>query len=168
MSVSLATCKSRVVLAAARTTALLIALVLMSADVAGATTPTKAQFIRQGDALCTKTQQELLPIRRQAEAAKSLPASQKWAAATRVWTLQLQIQARFNARFRAIGTPPGDDVARNLTGGFDRGLLLARRVRNAFAARSTNALASALPTYLRFTISLNRRVASYGFHVCGR
>jgi hypothetical protein len=46
--------------------------------------------------------------------------------------------------------------------------VLARRVRDAFARRSTTSLAAALPEYIRFTMSLNRRVAAYGFKVCGR
>jgi hypothetical protein len=109
---------------------------------------------------------ELAPLRRQAEAAKSLPESQKWAATTRLWTHQIRIQARFNTRFRALGLPSGDVRARNVVAGLDRGLVLARRVRNAFATRSTAALAAALPVYVRFTVSLNRRVAAYGFKVC--
>jgi hypothetical protein len=130
--------------------------------------PTKAQFIRQGDALCREVQRDLVPVRREAEAAKSLPEAQKWAAVTRIWTAQVQIQARFNARFRALGVPAGDSKARGLVVGLDRGLVLARRVRNAFASRSTAVLASALPAYVRFTIALNRRVAGYGFRVCGQ
>lgn len=130
--------------------------------------PTKAQFIRQGDALCRQVQRELAPLRREAEAAKSLPEAKKWAAVTRIWTAQVQIQARFNVRFRALGVPAGDSKARGLVAGLDRGLVLARRVRNAFATRSTTVLATALPAYLRFTISLNRRVAGYGFRVCGQ
>jgi len=46
--------------------------------------PTKAQFIRQGDALCLQVQRDLAPLRRRAEAAKSLPESQQWAAAQRL------------------------------------------------------------------------------------
>lgn len=130
--------------------------------------PTKAQFIRQGDALCSNVQRELAPLRRQAEVAQSLPEAQKWGAAARLWTAQIQIQRRFVARFRALGLPAGDSRARGLVVGLDRGLALAVRVRNAFAARSTNGLATALPAYLRFTLSLNRRVAAYGFRVCGR
>ena len=130
--------------------------------------PTKAQFIRQGDDLCRQVQRELAPLRRQAQAAKSLPEAQQWVAATRLWTAQVRIQVRFNARFRALGVPPGDSTARNLVRGLDRGLALARRVRDAFAARNTTALATALSAYVRFTTSLNRRVAAYGFRVCGR
>jgi hypothetical protein len=46
--------------------------------------------------------------------------------------------------------------------------MLARRVRDAFSRRSTTSLAVTLPAYIRFTVSLNRRVAAYGFKVCGR
>jgi hypothetical protein len=108
----------------------------------------------------------LAPLRRQAQAVKSLPESQKWAATTRLWSDQIRIQARFNVRFRALGLPTGDSEARSIVGGLDRGLVLARRVRNAFARRSTAGLAAALPAYVRFTLSLNRRVAAYGFRVC--
>jgi hypothetical protein len=129
--------------------------------------PTKAQFIRQGDALCVQVQRELAPLVRRAQAAKSLPESQQWAAAQQLWADQIKIQARFTARLRAVGIPTGDSKARNIVLGLDRGLVLARRVRDAFARRSTASLAVALPEYIRFTMSLNRRVAAYGFKVCG-
>jgi hypothetical protein len=129
--------------------------------------PTKTHFIQRGDALCGQVRRDLAPLRRRAEAAKSLPEAQKWAAATALWGDQIRIQARFIARFRAIGVPAGDATARSLSSGLDRGLLLARRVRAAFAARSTTALSAALPAYVRFTLSLNRRVRAYGFRVCG-
>ena len=129
--------------------------------------PTKAQFIRQGDALCRDVQQELAPLVRRAQAAKSLPESQQWAAAERLWADQIRIQARFTARLRAVGVPTRDSKARRIVLGLDRGLVLARRVRDAFARRSTTSLSAALPGYIRFTISLNRRVAAYGFKVCG-
>ena len=135
---------------------------------AAAAAPTKAQFIRQGDALCQQVQQELAPLVRRAQAAKSLPAGRQWAAAESLWAEQIQIQARFTARLRAVGVPPGDAKARGIVLGLDRGLVLARRVRDAFARRSTTSLAVTLPEYIRFTVSLNRRVAAYGFKVCGR
>jgi hypothetical protein len=138
------------------------------AESAVAAAPSKGQFIRRGDALCTSVQRELAPVRRQAEAAKSLPESKKWAAVTRLWTAQIAIQGRFNARFRAIGVPAGDSVARGLVAGLGRGLTLARQVRDGFATRDQYMLAKALPAYVRFTTSLNRRVAAYGFRVCGR
>ena len=135
----------------------------VSAAIAG---PTKAQFIQQGDALCRQVQRELVPLRRQAQAAKSLPVSQQWTAAERLWADQIRIQARFNARLRAVGLPSGDSEARGIVSGLDRGLVLARRVRDRFAAKSAT-VGVALTAYLRFTVSLNRRVAAYGFNVCG-
>ena len=130
--------------------------------------PTKAQFIQKGDALCRQVQRELVPLTRQAQAAKSLPLSQQWGAAERLWADQIRIQARFTARLRALGVPSGDSKARSIVLGLDRGLVLAHRVRDAFARRSTTSLAAALPEYIRFTMSINRRVAAYGFKVCGR
>jgi hypothetical protein len=130
--------------------------------------PTKGQFIQHGDALCREVQRELTPLRRRAAAAKSLPASRQWAVAEQLWADQIRIQARFGARLRAVGVPPGDAKARSIVAGLDRGLLLARRVRDAFSRRSSTSLAVALPEYIRFTLALNRRVAAYGFKVCGR
>jgi hypothetical protein len=148
--------------------ALVSAVVSLLAPLAASAAPTRAQFIRQGDALCREVQRQLVPLRRQAEAAKSLPQSRQWTAVTRIWTAQVKIQTSFNARFRALGVPAGDSAARSLVSGLDRGLVLARRVRDAFAFRDTTTLASALPAYARFTLGLNRRVNAYGFRVCGR
>ena len=140
-----------------------VALGLALSASAALAAPTKAQFIRQGDALCRQVQRELVPLASRAQAAKSLPVCQQWAAAERLWGDQIRIQARFTARLRAVGVPTGDSKARSIVRGLDRGLVLARRVRDAFARRSTTSLAAALPEYIRFTMSLNRRVAAYGF-----
>ncbi|MBD0348130.1 MAG: hypothetical protein ICV59_03180 [Thermoleophilia bacterium] len=147
---------------------LALVLVLALGAAAALAAPSKGEFIRRGDALCTQTARELVPLRKRAEAAKSLPTARKWAAGSSLWAEQVRIQARFNARFRALGLPAGDVTARRLVDGLDRGLVFARRVRDAFASRSTAALAAALPAYLRFTVALNRRVQAYGFRVCGR
>ena len=139
---------------------------LVSADANAA--PTRPQFIKRGDALCRQLQRELAPLRSGTEDAKSRPESQMWVGLHAIWSAQVDIQARFNARFRALGLPAHDSSARRIVAGLDRGLVLARRVRNGFAAHDSAALASALPAYLRFTLSLNRRVRAYGFTVCGR
>jgi hypothetical protein len=153
----------RITIAAASLT-----VIALLAPLAAGAAPTRGQFIRQGDALCRQVQRQLGPLRRQAEAAKSLPEAKQWAAVTRLWTAQVKIQASFNARFRALGVPGRDSAARSIVSGLHRGLVLARRVRDAFAAHDTGALAGALPAYVRFTLSLNRRVAAYGFDACGR
>ena len=155
----------RVKVAAAVTATFVLALAAAGGAYAA---PTKREFVRKGDALCAEVVRELVPIRRRAEAAKSLPEAQKWAAAADIWSDQIAIQKRFTLRFRAIGVPAGDVTARRLVGGLDRGLVLARRVRDGFARRDRAALATALPAYLQFTLALNRRVQAYGFRVCGR
>lgn len=129
---------------------------------------TKAEFIKRGDALCVNVAKELAPLRRRAEAAQNLPQAKQWAAATAIWSDQIRVQVSFNQRLRAIGAPPGDATALNLLAQLDRGVVLARRIRDAFADRRVTALASALPAYLQFTLKLNRQVSAYGFRVCGR
>jgi hypothetical protein len=148
------------------TTALVVALLVAAGTAVAA--PSKSEFIRRGDGLCAQAKRQLLPLRREAEAAKTLPREQMWAAATRLWTKQLSIQGRFVTRFRALGVPRGDARARTIVAGLGRGLVLTRRVRDAFAARSTTRLASDLQTFLRYTVTLNRKVVAYGFVVCGR
>jgi hypothetical protein len=135
---------------------------------AGAASATsKSEFIRRGDALCTRTLKELAPLRRRAEAAASAPEAKRWSLAASLWSDQIRIQTRFNDRLRAIGTPRGDAAARNLLSRLDRGVVLARRVRDAFAARRVTALATALEAYVDFTLALNDRIRAYGFRVCG-
>ncbi len=146
---------------------LLVASALVPAA-ASAASPTRSEFIRKGDALCAQTARKLAPVRARAEAAKSLPEAQKWAATVDLWNAQLRIQKDFVARFRAIGVPAGDATARSLVAGLDKGLVLAQRVRDGFAKRNTALLAQVLPEYVRFSLNLNRRVVRYGFDVCGR
>jgi hypothetical protein len=157
----------RVVKVAAVLTAALVC-AFVAADAARAAVPTKREFIRKGDALCTEVVRQLVPLRRRAEAAKALPAARQWSAATAIWSDQIAIQARFNTKFRAIGVPRGDALATRLVSGLDRGLVLARRVRDGFSLKDTAALAVALPAYVEFTLGLNRRVQAYGFRVCGK
>lgn len=148
-------------------TAALAAGLLLAAGAASAS-PTKSEFIRRGDALCAQAKRELLPLRRQAEAAKTLPREQMWRAATSLWSKQLAIQSRFVTRFRSLGVPAGDTRARTIVAGLGRGLTLTRRVRDAFASRDTPRLATSLRTFLSYTVDLNRRVVAYGFDICGR
>jgi hypothetical protein len=129
---------------------------------------TKAEFIKRGDALCVNVAKELAPLRRRAESAQTLPQAKQWAAAAAIWSDQIRVQVSFNQRLRAIGAPPNDATALGLLAKLDRGVVLARRIRDAFADRRVTALASALPAYLQFTLKLNRQVSAYGFRVCGR
>jgi hypothetical protein len=150
---------------------LLVALLLaaaLSVTAAASAAPSRAQFIQRGDALCRDVAVELAPLRIRAQSAKTLPVSEQWPETTRIWTAQVAIQKRFNSRLRAIGVPAGDRAAAAIVSGIDRGVVLARRVRDGFAARDTIALNAALPAYVSFTLALNRRVAAYGFRSCGR
>ena len=128
---------------------------------------TKAEFIKRGDALCAGMAKQLAPLRRRAEAAYALPESKRMAAAAAIWGDQIRIQVAFNQRLRAVGAPPGDAAAGRLLAQLDRGVVLARRIRSAFADGRIDSLASALPAYLEFTLKLNRQVRAYGFRVCG-
>jgi|SRR6187200_1368649 hypothetical protein len=130
--------------------------------------PSRAEFIRRGDALCTQTKKALAPIRARAQAAKTLPTDAKWQAAADIWADQIAIQRRFIAKFRAIGTPAGDQSANSLVSSMSRGLVLAVNVQRGFADRHSARLPGALSSYVTFTLNLNRRVAAYGFRVCGR
>jgi hypothetical protein len=130
--------------------------------------PTRAEFIRKGDAVCVQTQKELVPLRARAQAAKLLPQREQWAAAATIWADQIRIQRRFVARMTAIGTPTGDLAARRITRSLTRSVSFAVAVQRAFAERNARDLSPALSAYLEFTVALNRRVVSYGFRRCGR
>ena len=152
---------------------LLVLVAILSLALAGtastaAAASSKAEFIKRGDALCADVARQLAPLRRRAEAAYALPESKRMAAAASIWGDQIQIQVAFNRRLRAVGAPPGDAAARNLLAQLDRGVVLARRIRDAFAYARIASLSEALPAYLDFTLKLNRQVRTYGFRVCGR
>ncbi len=146
----------------------LILLLVFSWVAAAATTTSRAEFIRKGDALCAQVQRELVPLRRRADAAQNLPENQKWVAVADLWADQIAIQRRFVRRFRDIGVPANDRRARVIVNGLGRGVTLAVRVQRAFATRNEAALPRALSDYVRFTLSLNGKVRAYGFRVCGR
>jgi hypothetical protein len=143
-------------------------LLVLSSVAMGATTTSRAEFIRKGDALCTQVKRELIPVRRRADEARSLPESQQWGAVADVWADQIEIQKRFVRRFRDIGVPANDRRARELVSGLGRGITLAVRVQRVFTTRNEAAIPKALTDYVRFTVSLNAKVRAYGFRVCGR
>jgi len=145
----------------------LLGLVACSVAVAAPSAPSRGEFIRKGDALCTQVKRELAPLLARAEAAKSLSRERQWVAVVDLWTDQIRIQKRFIGRFHAIGVPVNDRRARRLSSGLDRGLVLARRVRAAFADRDEARVPGALSAYLGFTVDLNARTRAYGFRVCG-
>jgi hypothetical protein len=144
-----------------------VLMMFMGVEVASAA-PTKAEFIRKGDAVCRQTQRELVPLRKRAQAARLLPQSEQWAATAAIYADQIRIQRRFVTRFRAIGMPTGNQEAARLVSSLGRGVTLATQVQRGFAERDTTALSVALPAYLKYTLSLNRRVIAFGFRVCGR
>jgi len=146
-------------------TALLIS--LATTGIAQAS-PSKAEFIRKGDALCTQTRKALVPIQARAQAAKTLPTDAKWQATADIWADQITVQRRFIAKFRAIGIPAGDPTATSLVTGLSKGLMLAVNVQQGFAARDTIRLPTFLSDYVTYLLKFNRRVALYGFRVCGR
>jgi hypothetical protein len=151
-----------------RSATLTLTLFLACSSVAtAASTPTRAEFIRKGDALCAQVKRQLVPVTRRAEAAKSLPDSQKWAAVADIWSDQITIQRRFVRRFHDVGVPANDARARVIVKGLDRGVVLAVRVQKAFATRNEAAIPKALNDYVGFTLTLNARVRAYGFRVCG-
>ena len=140
---------------------------LASAGIAAAS-PSKAEFIRKGDALCTQTKRALVPIQARAQAAKTLPDDAKWQATAELWADQIAIQRRFVVRFRAIGTPSGDRAATDLISRMARGIPLAVNIQRGYANRDTTRLPTFLSNYVNFTLNLNRRVVAYGFRACGR
>jgi hypothetical protein len=147
---------------------LLAVLVLVSA--CGGTAqaaPTRAEFIRKGDAVCAQTQRELVPVLARAQAAKLLPQGEQLAALTGMWADQIEIQKKFVGRMKAIGTPAGDGVARKLVDSLEHGVTLAVDVQRGFKDGDSAALSTALPAYVNFTFTLNRRVVVYGFRTCG-
>jgi hypothetical protein len=148
--------------------ALLVATVALTLAATASAASSKAEFIQRGDALCARTARELAPLRRRAEAAKSLSQREQLAAAASIWGEHIRIQVRFNRNLRAIGAPPEDAAARSMLARLDRGVVLARRIRDAFANARIESLASALPAYIDFTLKLNRQTRAYGFRVCGR
>lgn len=150
----------------------LVGITVLVAGLVGAgnatASPSKAEFIRKGDALCTDTKRALVPVRARAQAATTLPTDAKWRATADIWVDQIAIQRRFVTKLRALGTPAGDRTAADLVSRVARGVPLAVQIQRGFADRDTTRLPTLLSDYVTFTLELNRRVVAYGFRVCGR
>ena len=145
----------------------LLALLLFAAGCGGSAeaTPTRQEFIRQGDVVCAETQQGLRPILARAQSARLAPQSADDLRA--IWEDQVELHKQFVADMKAIGTPAGDEVARNLIASLEYGLELAEDVEDAMDDADAAAIATALPAYLNLTTSLNGSFVAYGFRRCG-
>ena len=147
----------------------LLALLILMSACGGSTqaAPTRAEFISKGDAVCAEIQQELVPLRARADAARSLPQSEQLKLLKRMWDDQIRIHERFVDDMKEIGTPAGDTVAQGLIDSLEDGVKLAEDVQDGFEDEDAAAIGKALPAYLNYTVMLNGRVADYGFRRCG-
>ena len=147
----------------------LLALLLLAAGCGGSAeaTPTRAEFISQGDAVCAQTQQELRAVLARAQSARSMPQGADVNVLMGIWEDQVDLHKEFVADMKAIGTPVGDEVADGLIASLDYGLDLAEDVQDALDDRDAAAIATALPAYLNLTATLNMRLVAYGFRRCG-
>ena len=141
----------------------LLAFVIFAASCGGSAeaTPTRAEFIRQGDAVCAQAQQELRPVLARAQSGGDVGVLMG------IWEDQVKIHKQFVADMKAIGTPSGDEVARKLIASLEYGLELADDVQDALDDGDAAAIATALPAYLNLTATLNSRLVTYGFRRCG-
>jgi hypothetical protein len=128
---------------------------------------TKAEFIKRGDALCVGMAKELAPLRRRADAAYALAESRRMAAAATIWGDHPD-----PGQFQPAA--PRDRRATRRCGR-SRSARAARPRRRAcpphpgrLRERRIASLSSALPAYIGFTLTLNRKVKAYGFRVCGQ
>ena len=90
------------------------------------------------------------------------------APAATLWADQIQIQRRFVARFRTIGTPPATPIAQKLMASLAHGVTLANRVQRGFAERNTAFAVDGAARLINLTLALNKGVAADGFRICGR
>ena len=128
----------------------------------GSKAPSKADFIKQGDALCSRFRTELSAYGTKLSAAKS-SAERSTLLNQLAATLDRQV-----AEFDALRTPEGDDaVIRRYLGGVRRETSAVRAAASALGKGDTAQGQALLQNMISSAASARGIAADYGFKVCG-
>jgi hypothetical protein len=134
-------------------------------------TPSKQEFIAQGDAICAGLRPEQAELQRRAQQLQAqsdeLSKGEFLARAASFWGDQIQVMEGFRGDLARLGAPPGDEerVEQFLTS-IDDGIAIAREMQTRLED-GQDVLATQVEEY-RQTVSRGNTLAQgYGFEVCG-
>jgi hypothetical protein len=144
---------------------------------AGATTgerdtPSKRQFIAQGDAICADVQVDAADLARRAQELQAesdeLPRQEFLARAADFWADQIRLAEGFLERLEGLGVPSGDEPqVEEFLQSIEDGIATAQEIQNTLSGGED--VSQALVAEYGQTVARGNTLArDYGFRVCGR
>jgi hypothetical protein len=133
-------------------------------------TPSKAAFIRQGDAVCREILKEAEKIDEQAAAigASDLSNENTQRTAARIWSEQIALTRKFKNKLEALGAPEGaENEVSELVATLEKAIALGDQIRTQLAAGQITDTATYVEEYANVVAEGNQQAQSFGFKVCG-
>lgn len=132
--------------------------------------PSKAEFIRQGDAVCREILKEAEAIDEQAAAigGSDLTNENTQKVAARIWGQQIALTRKFKNRLQALGAPEGteDDVSQMIAT-LEEAIALGDQIRNQLSTGQIEATPTFVEEYANVVAQGNQQAQGFGFKVCG-
>ena len=137
-----------------------------------AQTPSKQEYIAQGEAICAGVRSEAANLLRQAQELQAqgdeLPKAEFLKRAASFWGEQIRVMKSFRGEFARLGAPAGDEQrVEQFLQSIDAGIAIAREMK-ATLASGHEVPASTVEEYGQTIDRGNTLAQGYGFLVCGR
>jgi hypothetical protein len=145
---------------------------LRATTTSAAQTPSKQEYIAQGDAICADVRSEATNLLRQAQELQAqgdeLPKAEFLKRAASFWSEQIRVMKSFRGEFARLGAPAGDEQrVEQFLQSIDGGIAIAREMK-ATLASGQEVPASTVEEYGQTVDRGNTLAQGYGFQVCGR
>jgi hypothetical protein len=132
--------------------------------------PSRAEFIRKGDAVCRQILKEAEKIDEQAAAISFSELSNKntQKVAARIWAQQIALTRKFKNRLESFGAPPGsENEVSELIATLEKAIGLGEEIRGQLASGRIDDTPVFVQEYASVVEQGNQQAQSFGFEVCG-
>jgi len=134
--------------------------------------PSKQEYIAQGDAICAEIQADLAGLAQRAEELQAqsdeLPEADFLARAAQLWEDQIGLTEAFLRRFEELVSPPGDEAqVEQFLESIEDGVATAREIQETLAG-GREVPQALVEEYGQTGARGNELARAYGFQVCGQ
>jgi hypothetical protein len=138
----------------------------------GQASPSKQEYISQGDAICAEVQADLAVLRERAEELQAqsdeLPKAEFLARAAEFWQDQIGVTEGFLERFEELGSPSGDEAqVEQFLRSIEDGIATAGDIQETLAG-GDEVPEALVEEYGQTVVRGNELARAYGFQVCGQ
>lgn len=132
--------------------------------------PSKAEFIRKGDAVCREILVEAEKIDEQAAAigARDVTNQNTQQVAAQIWAQQIALTRKFKNRLQSLGAPAGsENEVSQLVATLEDAIALGDQIRMQLADGQINETPTFVEEYANVVQEGNLQAQQFGFKVCG-